>query len=462
MLTGDLVRAKVTRATVEPRFVDPDDVGLLALAQGLSELYRAHVGRARGELRSALQDHARAAASVRGPESAGRIRLERGLSKLLEDRSTFERPSSLDPEAVRALVFERAARARAAGSFERERVLVDAAAELASRGAVAASEGESEATREVETRATGEVAASAEPVPVTPETVERALEADRKVHERLLEHEGLAPRDLLVRYNVALAQAVLLRATRVLVALEVRPARIRHVLRALKFRGLLFRTVELPKPLGKSAGQRLGVELDGPLSLFGASTKYGLALAAVLPAILLCERFDLEAELSWGKARAPKTWKLSDRDLRSRSGALWLRSPIPDPGATPPPELEAFARRFEEIAPGWKATLAASLLPVGDGKDRRALVPDLRLRHEETKRTAWLELVTAARRETLDRRLELLAKAEVPGLVVAVARTLVKDREPGALPSCVLLFRGMPDAREVLARIEAPSVPGRV
>ena len=199
----------------------------------------------------------------------------------------------------------------------------------------------------------------------------------------------------------------------------------------------------------------LRIELDGPLSLFGPSTKYGLALAAVLPPILLCERFELEAELSWGKARSSKLFRLSDRDLRSRSGALWLRSPLPDPGATPPPELEAFAKRFEEIAPGWKATLDAPLLPLGEGKDQRAIVPDLRLRHAASGRTGWLELVTAARRETLDRRLELLAQVRVPGLVVAVARALVKEREPDSLPPCVLLFRGMPDAREVLARLEA-------
>src|SRR5271155_774211 len=121
MLTGDLLRADVGRSRAAPRFVDPADQELLAVASELVDEFRAHEGKSRGELRVALEGRARA---------GDRVRLERGLAKLLQDRSTFERSSAVDPEAARALVFARASEARSRGVFSRESVLAAAAPEL--------------------------------------------------------------------------------------------------------------------------------------------------------------------------------------------------------------------------------------------------------------------------------------------------------------------------------------------
>src|SRR5581483_3222353 len=159
MLTGDLLRANVGRARVQPRYLRSSggaiDSALLALAEELIGEFAAHVGRSRGELRAALEGRAAA---------GDRVRLERGLAKLLADRSEFERSSELDPEAVRALVFAKAATARRAGSFSREAVLAEAGRELGG---------------------------------AAPLDVERALDADRKTREKLLRFEPLAPKALL-------------------------------------------------------------------------------------------------------------------------------------------------------------------------------------------------------------------------------------------------------------------------
>ena len=40
--------------------------------------------------------------------------------------------------------------------------------------------------------------------------------------------------------------------------------------------------------------------IDGPLSLFTATNKYGLQIALFLPALLHCHDFRLDAELRWG------------------------------------------------------------------------------------------------------------------------------------------------------------------
>jgi predicted nuclease of restriction endonuclease-like RecB superfamily len=56
---------------------------------------------------------------------------------------------------------------------------------------------------------------------------------------------------------------------------------------------------------------RYAITLSGPLSLFQASTKYGLALALVLPALRACASFELEADVLWGPTRDPLVFTLS-------------------------------------------------------------------------------------------------------------------------------------------------------
>ncbi len=390
MLTSDLLRSDVGGGRVKPRYVDPASPELLALAGDLRSEFLAHVGRSRGELKAALEGRAR---------SGDRVRLERGLAKLLEDRCEFERGSELDPETVRTLVFARAAEARRGGVFERTAVLEGAAAALGV---------------------------------ATVHDVEVALDADRRTREKLLSAEDLPEaKALLERYNVALAQAVLLRAVTVRVSLEGTPRRLRHVLRAVKFRRLLFRA--------EKTRSGVALELDGPFAIFESSTKYGLNLAEVLPAVLLCERFTLEAELAWGARRSKKLFLLGHED--------GIRSSLPDPGACAPPELEAFAARFMKLHPGWKVDDRTQVVFVGG----EAVVPDLRFVHESG-RTGSLELIAAARRGSLGPRLALLHEHAPRGLVVAVARSLLE--EGAVLPRGVVVFRSMPSAEEVKAELD--------
>ena len=59
--------------------------------------------------------------------------------------------------------------------------------------------------------------------------------------------------------------------------------------------------------------------IDGPLSLFAATTKYGLQVAVFVPALLFCDDFRLEAELRWGPRREP-------RSSTSNRGTAWSRT----------------------------------------------------------------------------------------------------------------------------------------
>ena len=56
------------------------------------------------------------------------------------------------------------------------------------------------------------------------------------------------------------------------------------------------------------------LHLDGPLSLFSATQKYGLQLALFLPTVLLCKNFEVKADLRWGTQKKPKTFLVTHKD----------------------------------------------------------------------------------------------------------------------------------------------------
>ena len=139
---------------------------------------------------------------------------------------------------------------------------------------------------------------------LAPDVLLSSLFADLRDENRMLRFENLTTQRLIDRYNVALAQAVLLRSVRVEV--EIRnegPARYRQLFRRLKFHRLVYH-------VKGSMADGYMIKIDGPMSLFSATTKYGLQMALFLPALLHCDSFRLYAELRWGPRREPRSFHL--------------------------------------------------------------------------------------------------------------------------------------------------------
>src|SRR5262245_55114102 len=300
MLTGNLVRVRHARDRIVPYYLDVSRENWRDMAAELSELFRGQEGRTRGEIESDIEE-----AFGNDP---GQL-VGQGFIKLLEDRCEFEVDAGTPPEQIREVVFRAATRARAGGpGFDRGAVLAGAAAELG--------------------------------VPV--EAVEQGLFADLRSEQRLVRFKDLSPEHLLERYNVALAQAVLLRSTRVqLTVHNETPQRLRAILRRIKFHRLICE-------LGKVGADSYRFHLDGPLSLFSATQKYGLQLAMFLPAVLPCKDFELKADVRWGAQRKPKTFLLT-----AEEGLSW---PWGDGGAWVPTELKMFAELFRKRQPDWEIT----------------------------------------------------------------------------------------------------------
>jgi predicted nuclease of restriction endonuclease-like RecB superfamily len=342
----------------------------------------------------------------------------RGLAKVLEDRAEFEVVADVPPELLREKVFAAAAEhrraLRAAGHrapFRREAVLEAVAGELG----------------------------------VDPDKMVAGLFADLKDENRMLRFEDLSAQRLVDRYNVALAQAVLLRAVAITVEIRnERPARYRQLFRQLKFHRLLYR-------VEGSMNDGYKLHIDGPLSLFSATNRYGLQMALFLPTLLHCADYRLDAELRWGPRREPRSFHLESAD--------GLISHQADTGTYVPAELGAFLDRFRQVAPQWEVSESTEVLELGR---EGVWVPDYRFVHRPTGTDVFVEVVGFWKRSSLERLLRLLPRHGPKRYVLAISERLKVDE--GALEELagpVLKFKEIPNAPELAALLDSlVSAPG--
>lgn len=368
----------------------------LELAAWLVETTKDHKGRTRGELEEALSLEV---------DPKERVLLL-GLKKLLEDRCTFENAPTVDPVALRREVFTRAAALRRAGGLsldERARVLEESAGVVG----VEASE------------------------------VERALFADLKAAHVLVDVDVGSPVELVERYDLSQAQAVLLRAERVEARVRCKdPAAYRALFSRLKFLQLLF----VVEPLDD--GYRLVI--DGPLSLFTSSTRYGLKLALALPVLAACEACELRADVKWGKDRKARVFAWDKRD--APGFAVPVEGGLRDDVAA---LLEAVAGLGDVE---WVAEACAEVLHVpGAG----LCVPDVVFTHRGTGERVFLEVMGFWSREAVWRRVELVEKGLQERVVFAVSSRLrvseaALDEER---VSALYVYKGVMSARGVLEKV---------
>jgi predicted nuclease of restriction endonuclease-like RecB superfamily len=282
------------------------------------------------------------------------------------------------------------------------------------------------------------IAAVAAELNMAPNAIVTALFADLRDENRLLRFEDITAQRLIDRYNVALAQAVLLRS--VFVRVEVRrerPRRYRQLFRWLKFHRLLY-SVE------GNMNDGYIFHIDGPLSLFSATTKYGLQVALFLPALLSCLNFRLEAELRWGPRREPRSFFLDSRDA--------LVSHQQDTGTYVPAEMTAFVERFRQIAPAWQLSEATDLIELGR---EGVWVPDFKAVHSASGTDVFIEVLGFWKRSSLERLMRLLPLHGPPRFVLAISDRLKVDEESlQDFKVPILRFKEIPNASELAGLLE--------
>lgn len=389
MLTRDLLRFSVRKGRIRPRFVDRDDPALAALAEDLAGYAREAPGRPKREVDEAMS--ARALAHD-DPKMA------RGLVKLLQDRMEVADPGEQ--------ALERRERVFAAA--------MEALAAVEEDGELAAYE-----------------AAIAERIGEPLDGVRAALYEDLP-DARLV--EAVDPIDgpgLLDRYNLALAQGLVMYAGRLELSLPGlgRPE-VRRVLRWLRFCRLVAEV-----RAEADGGTALGVE--GPAALFDGGKGYGLQLAQFLAVVPSVGTWSLSAEVRLPR-RPTATLALT--------GADPLVSSFGGGAGYVPAELGAILEGIE--LGGWTIDPAPAPRTVGP---TGLAVPDFAL-IPEAGAPRVVELFHRWHRGQLTRRLDELAACPDPSFWVGVDKSLLSDADLAARieghPRC-FTFRGFPSSRAV-------------
>lgn len=375
MLPSDLLMHRFQGEAIIPKRLAVN-AGNVAIATEAIDCFNAACNQTRGELSQQLLD-------LEGDGTDYRVK--RGLAHLLSSGfSTFEVISPLDPPMLRQRVFSLSAQSvpsPQATTQTLERLAVNLSQEL---------------ERDVSAI-----------------QIQEGLYADRPDNQILTAFDAPTPEALLHRYNLSQVQGVFYKATQIIInAHRNDPGEYKLLFRYLKLFCLM-------AYIEGDADQGFTLKIDGPASVFSASTRYGLALAKLLPALLHVTKWSLSATLT-SKDTYSKQQRTSRFALDSECG---LVSHYP-PGKPYDSMLEAsFAERWEKTKTEWKLEREIDLIPIPGS----VMIPDFRLVHPDG-RTFLLEIVGYWRPEYLKKKFSQVQQADRSDLILAISERLNLDK----------------------------------
>lgn len=371
MLPTDLLVHRQTGETIIPQKLKIDAKNL-AIATEMINSFQETVGKTQGELDKRLQE-------IEGDDP--NYRFKRGLAHMLRGSfSTFEILSPLEPIELRKRVFTTAA--EVVPSIQSTELTLEKLATQMSQ----------QLNREV-----------------MPDEIKKGLYADLQENRILTQFDAPTPEALLHRYNLSQVQGIFYKASHIqLNAHRNDPGEYKLLFRYVK----LF---QLMTYIEGDADHGFTLTIDGPYSLFKPSTRYGLALAKMLPALLHVTKWSLHATLQ-NRDTYSGAWKKGRFSIDSDCD---LVSHYP-PGKPYDSMLEAsFAERWAKLKTEWKLEREVDLIPIPGS----VMIPDFRLVHPSGE-SYLLEIVGYWRPEYLKKKFSQVQSAECDNLILAVSERL--------------------------------------
>ena len=385
MLTADLAQSWRRGDKVRPLHISTDDADYLQDATHLVKLFSEHEGRARRELDRELEEFI---------GTGTNYKILRGLIKLLTDRCTFETASAKDPVEIRRTLFLKARERHPVtlGEDARTEVIRDAAREML----------------------------------CAPEVLIEGLYADLPENQKLESFKHLNSAELLNLYNLSQAQALLYHCVEMSLTVETQnPESYRELFSAIK----AYRLIHTIKG---SPSTSYEVRLDGPVSLFQRSQKYGVQMAVFLPALLLCKGWRMRAEIAQSVQGKQESafFELSSRQKYLSSH--YLTDPLAENSI-----LEKFAANWGRVETLWKLELSLEVIDLGES----AFIPDFVLRNEDG-RQFYLEVLGFWTPDYLKERLREFEHAGFKNFVLAAWDELRGSRDPlTTIPPHAIIFK---------------------
>ena len=403
MLPLDLLRYRIKEDEVCPRYVNPQSRKYRAIAKDLIEIYTAHFNKTKGALASVLADYEAADTNYQ---------ITRGLAKLLEDRSEFTVQSPVEPEVLREKIFA-----------------------YASKHHPVVTKGD-RLHRHTHPKALAKIA---DELNVSADGVMEGMYADLEENRRLTGFEPPTAEWLLDRYNVALAQAMLYRASEMTIRIYRNiPTKYRLVFQFIKF-------FKLMHVVDGNNADGYQIVLDGPASMFRLSQKYGIQMALFLPALLHCDRWWLDATIVMNK---------QDHLRFNLTDEAGLQSHYRDPGEFDSELERHFATQFDKIDTEWTLERETDIINLKD----TVMIPDFAFSHPDGRR-ALMEIVGFWTPDYLQKKLWKLKRAAMPNMIMAVSDQLNCSTEDFRdIPGEVLFFKTRIKPKDVLEKVETCAI----
>ena len=427
MLTAKLARSRTTDERVTPLFIDTEDDRYRKTAGDLIQLFEDHLGEPKGDLEDAIDELTVADTDYK---------IVQGLAKLLQDECEFEMVAPMEPREIRRRLFEKAnerypiVRQPTLGEDTQKLEVYSGVAdelgislEACYRGMYADLENNKRLVR-IGTRTAQQYTGEDGDASTSTTALTGSSEED-------YEHTDLTVEWLLTRYNLALAQAVLYDAT------EMRIRVWDHfgtVFSYVKLFGLMHRIYPIDADGERVASTDLaaGYEavLDGPASLFSQSRKYGIRMANFLPALPLCDQWEMDAEILVDETTG-ETRKFTldhTEGLQSHYSA----------GERFDSDVErTLAQKWERANTEWELVREDDVFDLG----AEVMIPDFAIEHPDGRR-AILEIVGFWTPEYLDSKLAKIREVEADNFVLAVSERLdCANEEFGQAVDRVLWFK---------------------
>lgn len=346
MLPKELLDVRKVKGKIIPKFAGEKEY---ELAETVIKIFRAGVGKKYGKVLAKLKD----------VEDARNFRKVRGFARVLENycvekACAFDVDSEIEPHRVRMLLFEKGF---VTSKKERDKVIEYAAKYFNT----------------------------------TPETIERAMFADREEELILTDFRLITPDNLIKLYNLSLLQTSLFNALRLTFWVSDKH---KEIFRTIKWLGLMY---ELYEEEG-----RLMVEVTGAASILKMTRKYGVAFAKLIPYILKAKKWYLRAEIADSDRiyflEIDDRWKdiFPDKDER-----IDYDSSLE----------EEFARKLRML--GYNVLREPDVVKAG----KYAFIPDFAIDVEGER--VYVEIAGFWTEEYLRKKLEKIREADVPLIVIA-------------------------------------------
>ena len=380
MLTKELLCFRTNKGKILPKLIEPEAPKLLRIANELVAAFSESVG----EVRETLEWRTKQVLD-RYPLNA---LVGRGLEKLLLDRPEFDTEAKMELTKLREKIFSSSA------------ALLSGKEEIRLRGFKMGVDVDLESYQREVARSMG----------ITAEELSRQLYKDLPPFQQVLHFRGMTATGLLHRYNCAQIQGLLLRCESLTVYMpESGTAKLRQLLKYLRFNKLLAKIT-----YDQTRKKTILLEIDGPLSLFVQTQKYGINLANFFPAILHQPKWGLDAEV---RIRKNQVHSLHlDQSCGIRSHYRQFLAYIPE-------EIQLFSQQLAKQIPGWEFTSSPEFVTL---TGESLCFPDYLLTHYSGKKVA-LELFHTWHAVPLRSRLDQLDAQNESPLLIGINRGLLNN-----------------------------------